>query len=99
MEPWTSTTTGPGCSAPDSATYTAGTAGIMPGVELLIIRHGLPVRIDDAEGPADPGLSELGHEQARRVATWLRGEKITAVYTSPMRRAVQTAAPIGEILG
>ena len=71
----------------------------MPGVELLIIRHGLPVRIDDAQGPADPELSELGHEQARRVADWLRPEKITAVYTSPMRRARQTAAPLAEVLG
>lgn len=71
----------------------------MPGVELLIIRHGLPVRIDDAQGPADPELSELGHEQARRLAGWLRDEKLTAVYTSPMRRAVQTAAPLGEALG
>jgi probable phosphoglycerate mutase len=71
----------------------------MPGVELLIIRHGLPVRIDDAQGPADPELSETGHEQARRVADWLRHEKITAVYTSPMRRARQTAAPLGEVLG
>lgn len=71
----------------------------MPGVELLIIRHGLPVRIDEADGPADPGLSELGHEQARRAAEWLRNEKITAVFTSPMRRAVQTAAPLAAVLG
>lgn len=68
-------------------------------MELLIIRHGLPVRIDDAQGPADPELSEVGHEQARRVAAWLGHEKITAVYTSPMRRAVQTAAALGEALG
>jgi 2,3-bisphosphoglycerate-dependent phosphoglycerate mutase len=71
----------------------------MPGVELLIIRHGLPVRIDDADGPADPELSEAGHGQARRLAAWLRDQPITAVYTSPMRRAVQTAAPLGEALG
>ena len=71
----------------------------MPGMELLIIRHGLPVRIDDAQGPADPELSDAGHDQARRVADWLRHEKITAVYTSPMRRAVQTAAPLAEVLG
>jgi probable phosphoglycerate mutase len=71
----------------------------MPGVELLIIRHGLPVRIDDAAGPADPELSDLGHEQARRMAQWLRGERIEAVFTSPMRRAVQTAAPLGDVLG
>lgn len=68
-------------------------------MELLIIRHGLPVRIDDAQGPADPELSEQGHAQARRMAEWLRHEKITAVYTSPMRRARQTAAPLGEALG
>jgi probable phosphoglycerate mutase len=71
----------------------------MPGVELLIIRHGLPVRIDDAGGPADPELSEQGHEQARRMADWLRTEKITAVYTSPMRRARQTAEPLAEAFG
>jgi probable phosphoglycerate mutase len=71
----------------------------MPGVELLIIRHGLPVRIDDAQGPADPELSEAGHEQAGRLAAWLRSQPITAVYTSPMRRAVQTAAPLGAALG
>lgn len=71
----------------------------MPGVELLIIRHGLPVRIDDADGPADPELSELGHEQARRMAEWLRREPIKAVYTSPMRRAQQTAAPLAAALG
>jgi 2,3-bisphosphoglycerate-dependent phosphoglycerate mutase len=68
-------------------------------MELLIIRHGLPVRIDDAGGPADPELSELGHEQARRVADWLRHERIDAIYTSPMRRAMQTAAPLAAAFG
>jgi probable phosphoglycerate mutase len=68
-------------------------------MELLIIRHGLPVRVDDAGGPADPELAEEGHEQARRVATFLADEGITTVYTSPMRRAVQTAAPLAELLG
>jgi len=71
----------------------------MPGVELLIIRHGLPVRIDDAAGPADPELSSTGHEQARRCAEWLRHEPIKAVLTSPMRRAVQTAEPLAAALG
>ena len=68
-------------------------------MELLIIRHGLPVRIDDADGPADPELSELGHEQARRLAEWLRHDRIDAIYTSPMRRAMQTAAPLAEAFG
>jgi probable phosphoglycerate mutase len=68
-------------------------------VELLIIRHGLPVRIDDAGGPADPELSEQGHQQAARLADWLRHDRIDAIYTSPMRRAVQTAAPLAEAFG
>ena len=68
-------------------------------VELLIIRHGLPVRIDDAAGPADPGLSDQGREQARRLADWLRHERVSAIYTSPMRRAVQTAGPLAEAFG
>ena len=68
-------------------------------MELLVIRHGLPVRVDDAGGPADPELSEEGHRQARLVAGFLADEGITAVYTSPMRRAVETAAPLAEALG
>ena len=68
-------------------------------MELLIIRHGLPVRIDDAAGPADPELSELGHRQAQQVADWLRHERIDAIYTSPMRRAMQTAAPLAKAFG
>lgn len=68
-------------------------------MELLVIRHGLPVRIDDAGGPADPELSAEGHEQARRLTAWLRTEPIDAVYVSPMRRALETAAPLAEALG
>ena len=71
----------------------------MPCVELLIIRHGLPVRIDDAGGPADPELSPEGHEQARRLADWLRHDTITAIVTSPMQRARQTAVPLAEAFG
>jgi len=59
-------------------------------MELILIRHGLPVRSADT---ADPPLSPEGHEQARRVARWLAHEGIEAVYSSPMVRAVQTAEP------
>ena len=68
-------------------------------MELLIIRHGLPVRIDDAGGPADPELSDVGRDQAERMAEWLRVEKIIAVYTSPMKRARQTAVPLAAAFG
>jgi 2,3-bisphosphoglycerate-dependent phosphoglycerate mutase len=69
-------------------------------VELLLIRHGLPVRIDEsADGPADPELSDAGREQAERLAEWLRHDSIEALYVSPMRRAQETAAPLARVLG
>lgn len=65
------------------------------------MRHGLPVRIDaaDGAGPADPGLSERGHEQARRVVQALAGAEVTALYSSHLARARETALPLAEALG
>lgn len=63
-------------------------------MELLIIRHALPVTIVEAEGPADPPLTAKGHTQAAAVTEWLRDERIDALYVSPMQRARQTAHPI-----
>jgi len=68
-------------------------------VELLFIRHALPLRIEDTEGPADPDLAEAGHHQARHLADYLAYERIHAVYASPLRRAWQTAAPVAERQG
>jgi probable phosphoglycerate mutase len=65
-------------------------------MELLLIRHALPVRVEAAAGPADPVLAELGQRQARALADWLADEPLHAIYTSPMRRAVETAAPLAE---
>lgn len=59
-------------------------------MELILIRHGLPVRSDTH---ADPELSDEGHDQARRVAGWLADDGVDAAWSSPMRRAVQTAEP------
>jgi broad specificity phosphatase PhoE len=69
-------------------------------VELLLIRHALPVRRELAEGEiADPPLAEAGHAQARALADWLAGEQIDALYASPMRRAVETAEYVSKQLG
>jgi probable phosphoglycerate mutase len=68
-------------------------------VELLLIRHALPRRIEGADGPADPELAPDGHAQAERLAEYLATEPITAVYASPLRRAAQTAAPLASRLG
>lgn len=68
-------------------------------MELMLIRHGLPVRRELIEGIADPELSEAGHEQARHLTDYLVGESIDAVYASPLRRAVQTAEPLAASKG
>src|SRR4051794_24297093 len=67
-------------------------------MDLLLIRHGLPVRLE-GHLPADPGLAPAGTTQAGRVADWLADEGIAAIYSSPMQRAVQTAAPLAERTG
>lgn len=63
-------------------------------MELLLIRHGLPIRRELAEGAADPPLSEDGQSQAQHLGQYLSSEDLDAVYTSPMRRAAETAAPV-----
>ena len=68
-------------------------------MELVFVRHGLPLRIDDAGGPADPALSEEGRRQADDLATWLAPTGMEAIYSSPMRRARETAAPLATKLG
>jgi broad specificity phosphatase PhoE len=47
---------------------------------------------------AGVNLGEEGRAQARRVAKRLARERISAVNTSPLERAQQTAAPIAEEL-
>lgn len=73
---------------------------MLRAVELLMIRHGLPVRRETSDGtPADPELDAAGLDQAARLARWLSPEGIDGVYVSPMRRARETAAPLAAALG
>ena len=51
------------------------------------------------DGPADPPLADLGREQAEALAAALTDEAVDALYTSPLRRAVQTAEPAAAALG
>lgn len=69
-------------------------------MELLLIRHGLPQRVERTDGgAADPPLADAGWVHARAMARWLASEAIDAVYTSPLQRAVQTARPLGDVTG
>ncbi|MGB9303882.1 MAG: histidine phosphatase family protein [Mycobacterium sp.] len=67
-------------------------------VEVALVRHGLPNRIEGVVKP-DPGLTENGFEQARAVADALVLLPVRAIASSGLRRALQTAAPTAEKLG
>jgi len=67
-------------------------------MELLIIRHALPIRRELTEGAANPELAPQGHEQAAHLARYLESEQIDAIYASPLARAKETAAPLATAL-
>ncbi len=56
------------------------------------------MRQESRNGIADPRLAPEGEEQARRLAAYLAAEQLGAVYSSPLRRAVETARPLAERL-
>jgi len=73
-------------------------AAFLIGVEgvtvIWLVRHG-----DCYEGMAegsDPPLSELGRTQAARLAERVKRVGATAIYSSPLRRAVETARTITD---
>ena len=68
------------------------------GMQLLVIRHALPLRSEPGQG-ADPNLSEEGIEQAKRLPDALARFPITRLVSSPQRRALQTAQPVADALG
>ena len=67
-------------------------------MQLLIIRHALPLRSEPGQG-SDPDLSEDGIEQAKRLPDALARFPIARIVSSPQRRAVQTAQPVADALG
>ena len=68
---------------------------------VYLARHG-QTPLNEAgvlRGLADPPLNEAGQRQARRLAAVLSSRDLTAVITSPLRRAEQTAAAVAERAG
>ena len=67
---------------------------------LILVRHGQARAAHGSQmGRATP-LSQLGRRQATALASELiAGEPIAAVYTSPLPRAMETAAALCERLG
>lgn len=72
-----------------------------PPTVVLLVRHGVTPTTGQVLPGRAPGLhlSEAGREQARGVAERLDGLPLTAIYTSPMERARETAAPTAGRFG
>lgn len=69
--------------------------------QLILVRHGqtLDNVAGIAQGWNDSALSEAGQEQVRRLALRLAELKPTALYSSPLGRALATAEAISATTG
>lgn len=70
-------------------------------LELVLVRHG-ETDWNAGEvfrGRADMELNDTGRRQAELVGEYLSGEKVDFVYSSPLRRAVETAETIARYHG
>jgi broad specificity phosphatase PhoE len=68
---------------------------------LHLVRHGETDwnRDGRVQGWSDTPLNDRGRQQARELAETLAERPIGAVYSSDLRRALDTAAPLAERLG
>ena len=73
----------------------------MEATRIIAVRHGETAWNVDSriQGQLDIGLNDNGRWQARRVGEALAGEEITAVYSSDLGRAHQTAESIAAVTG
>ncbi|EMG35971.1 fructose-2,6-bisphosphatase [Desulfocurvibacter africanus PCS] len=67
----------------------------------LLVRHGHADNVGKAINGRNAGveLTERGRREVRELAERLRGVGLSAVLSSPLERARQTAAPLAEAVG
>ncbi|MGB8648936.1 MAG: histidine phosphatase family protein [Anaerolineae bacterium] len=65
----------------------------------ILIRHGETNwnKEDRFRGRSDVSLNAIGQEQANQIARQFMNRKIDAVYSSPLPRALETAAPLAAL--
>jgi broad specificity phosphatase PhoE len=89
-----------GRSRSGASTPASSRGATEPLATLLLVRHGVTAATGKrAGGRTDAALTDDGVAQAEAVAERLSVEDIAAVYTSPIRRARETAERITTRLG
>ena len=70
-------------------------------MKLYIIRHAQSENNarPDHERVEDPGLTEVGIQQANRLAEWSKSLQLTRLFCSPFLRTLLTTSPIAEATG
>lgn len=73
-------------------------AEVVEGIRILLIRHGETDwnRLHRFQGRSDLSLNQEGRDQVRALALTLKDETFTAIYSSPLMRAIETARIIKE---
>ncbi len=73
---------------------------------LILVRHGVTAHTTDKRfsgglGSSNPGLIDEGRDQIRATAEWLKPitDDVDVVVSSPVRRTLESAEIIGEVLG
>ncbi len=67
-------------------------------MRIVLVRHGETDwnRLGRIQGISDGELNETGRRQAEALAQALKNERVEAIYTSPLKRARDTAYAIGR---
>lgn len=84
-----------GCAAAPAGVVAADALEATPATAqktIFVIRH-----LQKGEG-ADPSLTAQGAAGAQRLADILQDKKIVAIFATPTRRAMETAAPLAQRL-
>jgi len=70
-------------------------------LRLVLVRHGEPVHAAKGRcyGRLDIGLSDVGRTQIQAKLCLIRSFRAVALYASPLKRAVESAAIVGVCLG
>lgn len=74
---------------------TAAELGVAEPCEILLVR--LRHRVPD--GTMDPGLGDVGRAESASLVEYLGSERIDAIYSSHLKRAVQTVEPLAAARG